>query len=63
VRSSMSAHEPFRTPYTSYPGGSQPPASTDPEEGKRDLWTFFWLALLNTTIIAVAGIATWLFVH
>jgi len=59
----MSAHEPFRTPYTSYPGGSQPPASTDPEEGKRDLWTFFWLALLNTTIIAVAGIATWLFVH
>ena len=59
----MSAEEPFRTPYTPYPGGSMPPAATTPDEGKRDLWTFFWLALLNTTIIAVAGIVTWWFVH
>jgi len=34
-----------------------------PEEGRQDLWTFFWLALLNTAIIAAAGIATWWVVH
>jgi hypothetical protein len=59
----MSAGEPYRTPYTPYPGGSMPPAETTPEEGKRDLWTFFWLALLNTIIIAAAGILTWWLVH
>ena len=59
----MSDGEPFRTPFTPYPGGSTPPAETTPEEGKRDLWAFFWLALLNTAIIAVAGIATWWVVH
>ncbi|HKN07282.1 MAG TPA: hypothetical protein VJ021_06775 [Thermoplasmata archaeon] len=59
----MSAGEPYRTPYTAYPGGSMPPAETTPEEGKRDLWTFFWLALLNTIIIAAAGILTWWLVH
>ena len=53
----------FRTPYTEYPGGSTPPAETTPEEGKADLWAFFWLALANTLIIAVAGIAAWWFVH
>jgi hypothetical protein len=52
----------YRTPYTPYPGGSMPPAETRPEEGKRDLWAFFWLAILNTVIIAVAGVATWLLV-
>ena len=59
----MSSEGTFRTPYTPTPGGSLPPAETTPDEGKRDLWTFFWLALLNTAIIAVAGIATWWFVH
>lgn len=59
----MSAGEPFRTPYTPYPGSSTPPANMTPEEGKRDLWTFFWLALLNTIIIAAAGILTWWLVH
>jgi hypothetical protein len=59
----MSAEEPFRTPYTPVPGGSTPPAEMTPMEGKRDLWAFFWLALLNTTIIAVAGVLTWWFVH
>jgi len=59
----MAPEEPYRTPYTSYPGGSMPAAETTPEEGKRDLWAFFWLALLNTAIIATAGIVTWWFVH
>jgi len=59
----MSAEESFRTPYTPYPGGSIPSADISPTEGKRDLWTFFWLALANTAIIAVAGIVTWWFVH
>jgi len=59
----MSEGESFRNPYTPYPGSSTPPASTSPEEGQRDLWAFFWLALLNTAIISVAGIATWWFVH
>jgi hypothetical protein len=59
----MSDSESYRTPYTPYPGGSLPPAATDPKEGKHELWTFFWLALLNTAIIAVAGVTTWWFVH
>lgn len=59
----MSAGEPFRNPYTPYPGGATPSGETPPEEGKRDLWTFFWFALLNTAIIAVAGVVTWWFVH
>ena len=55
--------EGFRTPYTPYPGGSIPPAEVPPAEGRHELWAFFWLALLNTLIIAVAGILTWWFVH
>ena len=55
--------EPYRTPYTPYPGGSMPPASTTPEEGKADLWAFFWLAIANTAIISVTGIVVWWFVH
>lgn len=56
----MSSSAPaFRSPYTAYPGSSTPPGSVGPEEGKLDLWTFFWLALVNTGIIAVSGIATW----
>ncbi|HTT73066.1 MAG TPA: hypothetical protein VMG99_02800 [Thermoplasmata archaeon] len=54
---------PYSTPYTRTPGGSSPPPATTPEEGTSDLWTFFWLALANTAIIAVAGIAAWWFVH
>jgi hypothetical protein len=50
-------------PYTPYPGSSTPPASVDSREGKSELWGFFWLSLLNTLIIAVAGIATWWIVH
>ena len=51
--------ESYRYPFTPYPGSSTPPASTTPEEGKGELWGFFWLALINTLIIAAAGIVTW----
>ncbi|HYB79775.1 MAG TPA: hypothetical protein VEG66_08485 [Thermoplasmata archaeon] len=59
----MSTEESFRTPYTPTPGGSIPSAETTPTEGKHELWSFFWLALLNTAIIAVAGVVTWWFVR
>ena len=55
--------ESYRNPYTPYPGSSTPPADTEPKEGKAELWSFFWLAMLNTLIIAAAGILTWWFVH
>lgn len=51
--------DPYRYPYTPYAGSSTPPAATPPEEGKGELWSFFWLALVNTLIIAVAGIVAW----
>jgi hypothetical protein len=53
----------YQNPYTPYAGSSMPPATMTPAEGKADLWGFFWLALLNTAIIAAAGIVTWWFVH
>ena len=54
--------EAYRDPYTTYPGGSTPPANTSPEEGKHELWSFFWLALVNTLIITVASVVTWWYV-
>ncbi|HTT16632.1 MAG TPA: hypothetical protein VMH49_04670 [Thermoplasmata archaeon] len=53
----------YRTAFTPYAGGSTPSASVGPTEGKHELWGFFWLAMLNTLIIAVVGIVTWWFVH
>jgi hypothetical protein len=53
----------YRTPYTPYPGSSTPGAEVGPEEGMGELWGFFWLSLLNTVIIAVAGIVAWWLVH
>jgi hypothetical protein len=50
---------PSYNPYAYSPGSSTPGAEVTPEEGKRELWSFFWLALLNTAIIAVVGVATW----
>jgi hypothetical protein len=50
-------------PYATSPGSSTPGPEVSPEEGTRDLWAFFWLALANTAIIAVAGIVAWLFVQ
>jgi len=55
--------EPYRNPYTPYPGGGMPSAGTTPAEGKADLWAFFWLTLVNTAIISTAGIVTWWFVR
>lgn len=54
---------PYQTPYTPYPGSSTPSSSVGPAEGRHELWGFFWLAMLNTLIIAVAGIVTWWYVH
>lgn len=50
----------FRTPYTPTPGSSTPGPEVGPTEGKSELWGFFWLSLINTVVIAVAGIVTWL---
>ncbi|HUI38198.1 MAG TPA: hypothetical protein VLY85_01045 [Thermoplasmata archaeon] len=53
----------FQTPYTPTPGSSTPSPEVKPKEGVREFWVFFWLAVLNTAIIGIAGIVTWLFVH
>jgi hypothetical protein len=53
---------PFRSPYTPTPGASLPGPEVTPEEGRSELWGFFWLTLANTLIIAVAGIAAWVYV-
>lgn len=50
----------YRTPYTPTPGSSTPGPEVGPAEGKSELWGFFWLSLINTVVIAVAGIVTWL---
>lgn len=55
------AAEPYRNPYTPYPGGSTASVSMSPEEGRKDLWAFFWLTLVDTAIIAGAGIVVWLY--
>ena len=51
--------EPYRTPYTPTPGGSTPSPGVTPQEGKRELSLFFWMALLNTVIIGGAGVIAW----
>ncbi len=53
----------YRFPYASTPGGSTAPPETTPKEGVHELWSFFWLSLLNTAIIVVAGVTTWYFVR
>jgi hypothetical protein len=53
----------YRHPYTPTPGGATPSASVGLEEGKHELWAFFWLAILNTSVIAAAMLVAWWFVH
>lgn len=55
--------ESFRWPYTPGPGGSTPPATTNREEGRSEVRAFFWLAILNTVIIAAVGITIWFLMH
>ncbi len=55
----MAAATPFRSPYATTPGGSTPSPETTPEEGRQELWGFFWLSILNTVIITVAGLVAW----
>lgn len=59
----MAGAETWTTPYTPTPGTSTPPPDVTPKEGIRELWTFFWLAVANTAIIAIAGVAAWLLVR
>ena len=49
----------FRTPYTDSPGSSTPSPEVSPKEGREDLIAFAWLALFNTLLIGVVGVATW----
>ncbi len=53
----------YETPYTPYPGGSTPAAGVGPEEGRSEMWKFFGMVFLNTSIIAVVGVVTWVLVH
>lgn len=50
-------------PYTRTPGGGTPSPETPPVEGRKELWTFFWLSIASTAIISVVGLAVWLSVH
>ena len=53
----------FVWPYTPAPGGSTPPHTMGREEGRSEVRAFFWLAVLNTVIIAVVGITVWFLLH
>ncbi|HEV2167171.1 MAG TPA: hypothetical protein VGS23_09400 [Thermoplasmata archaeon] len=53
----------FRNPYAGTPGSSTPSPEVSPKEGASELWAFFWLALVNTAIIAVSGLVAWFLIH
>jgi hypothetical protein len=58
----MAGHAaPPYNPYAYSPGSSTPGAEVTPEEGRQELWAFFWLALANTAIIGTVGVVTWYF--
>jgi len=59
----MPDEAPFAWPYTPTPGGSTPSAHVGRKEGQYEMMAFFWLALLNTIIIAAVGIAVWFLLH
>jgi hypothetical protein len=50
-------------PYATSPGSSTPGPSVTTEEGVGDLWSFFWLSVACTGILAVVAVAGWLIVH
>ncbi len=53
----------YRTPYTPTPGGATPPAEMTPEEGRAELWAFFWFSILGSAIIGVAGTVAYFIIH
>jgi nitrate reductase NapE component len=55
--------ETYRSPYAPSTGSSTPGPEVTPAEGKSELWTFFWLMIVNVVIIAAAGIGAWLYIH
>ena len=57
------AAAPSYNPYATTPGSSTPGRDVTPEEGKTELWTFFWLSIANTIIIAGAGLIAWFLVR
>jgi hypothetical protein len=59
----MTEEDRFVWPYTPSPGGATPPASTGRPEGRSEVVAFFWLALLNTLIIAAVGLGVWFLLH
>lgn len=59
----MPTEDRFVWPYTPTPGGATPPATMDRAEGRSEVTAFFWLALLNTLIIAAVGISVWFLLH
>jgi hypothetical protein len=59
----MPDDDPFVWPYTPTPGGATPSATTDRKEGRHEVEMLFWLALINTLIVAVVGITVWFLLH
>ncbi len=55
--------ETFRSPYSPSPGSSTPGPEVTPEEAKADIRAFRWVALLSTAILAVGGVAGYLYIH
>ncbi|MGI0054759.1 MAG: hypothetical protein ACREB9_01465 [Thermoplasmata archaeon] len=49
----------WKSPYTPTPGSSTPSPHVTPHEQVLELKTFFWMALINTTIIGGSGVIAW----
>jgi hypothetical protein len=50
-------------PYATTPGSSTPGRGIGPEEGRSDLWSFFWLSLASTGILTVVALGAWFLVR
>jgi hypothetical protein len=55
--------EPYRSPYTRTPGSPTPPPEVTPEEGRHELWAFFWVQIVSAVIIAVGGLSAYFYLH